>query len=226
MQTLAYRPPRADRADARLVDLLRRREATFTIRLLGILALGLLLSLLAPLVFASLLRAALRQVPGGPNLPWPLLAACCTLVGLPLLLALARRERGNPFLDELCTYGPGGPDSYGEFQMRGNIGSLAVYFDLFLLGPRLLQEGTAKWAERARAGRPNFARAAEVITQLRAAGRGVEVCTLRRPDEADEDLRRTLAYLHLHDWLDVSADRRRTWLCSRALKWAGNPVGE
>jgi hypothetical protein len=219
MQTLDYRPPRSDRADARLVDLLRRREATLTLRLLGMLALGLLLSLLAPMAFASLLRAGLRQVPGGPELPWPLLAACCTMFGVPLLLALARREHGNPFLDELAAYGTGRPDSYGEFQMRGNIGSLAVYFDLFLLGPRLLLEGTAKWSERARAGPPNFPRAAEVIAQLHATGHGVEVRALRRPDEPDEDLRRTLAYLHLHDWIDVSADLRRTWLCSRARGW-------
>lgn len=228
MQTLDYRPPRCDRDDARLVHLLRRRDATFTLRLAGMLALGLLLSLVGPLLLTGLVRGVLRRA-GGPDVLWPLLLTCATLVGLPLLLALARRERGNPFLDELCNYGSAGSDSYGEFRLRGNVGSLAVAFDLVLLGPRLLLDGAARWGERARAGRPNLHRAAQVVAHLYAAGQGVEVRALRRPDESMDDLRHTLAYLHLHDWLDVSADRRRTWLCSRARermeRWGREDVG-
>ena len=141
---------------------------------------------------------------------------------LPLLYWLELRTRGNFLTDELRAQGHSIEEgvrtlwsSRGELRQTGAL--YAMYVEIFLFGPRMTIDAVRRLTARLRVGRPPIPRAAEILMFLSIADGGVAVHGLSR-GESPEELRRTLTYLRLHDWIDVGDHGRRAWLLSTARR--------
>jgi hypothetical protein len=217
---LDYRTPANELKLRRIATALKAREGMFWIKVVGMLGVGAPASFVGPLVVTSIARKlcdALEYPVSGLTL---LNLSCLTV--LPLLYWVEARTRGNFLAEELQAQGTTGEDvyrtsSYGEWELRRTAVVYAVYIEVFLYGPRMVIGGLRRLRARARLRGPAIHRAAEIVMFLAVVDGGVSVESLRR-SESPRELRQTLLYLQLHEWVDRGDRGRRVWLLSTARR--------
>lgn len=197
----------------RISALLARHDAGLRVRIVAAIVCGLMLALLPCLLLVCLIGFILWRF--GVNVPWTLLMIGGTAAGIALLVLYARRAEANPFLEQLSTYDDDA-SSYGEYRIRQATAVYAMYWELLLLGPKMVAKALSDQAARGRIGPVDPALAARVLLRVYRFDRAVDIADLRQEVAEPRELARLLAFLHLHDWIDVGADRSRTWVGSRA----------
>lgn len=218
---------------------MRRRQTDLALAALGIAA-GVLLSLLAPLFFASIFWFALGSV-FETWLSWPLCFAVAAAVALPLLFRLELRTGGEylaqsingsgmiraqevvPGAVMLSTYAGG---SMGLVALARTANPRAASFalvEIFLSGPRLVVSGWRRWRTDRNFAEVDRERAAEVVTLLLERGGAVHPRQLLRPGELLHDgrcppaaLMQPLVWLAHHRWIGVSDSLEKVYLYSEA----------
>lgn len=217
---LDYRTPANELRLVRITRSLKVREFMFWMKVSAMLPLGVFASLLGPIVVASIadgvLEALKVPVNGG------LLLLLSFLMVLPLLYLVELRTRGSFLSEELRAQGTTGEDlfrssSSGEMEFRRTAVVYAVWIEVFLYGPRMVIDAVHQLTARVRLGNPPIHRAAEIVMFLASLDSGINVENLRRMESVD-DLRRTLYYLRLHEWIDLGDHGRRVWLLSTAKR--------
>lgn len=217
---LDYRTPANELRLRRIARALTAREGIFWFKITAMLGVGGLASFLGPIVVTAIARklcAALEYPVSGMVL---LNLSCLTV--LPLLYWLEIRTRGSFLSEELQAQGTTGADLYrssslGEWELRRTAVVYAVYIEVFLYGPRMTLDALRQLRRRIQSRRPAIPRAAEIVMFLAAADGGVDVERLPWM-ETPGQLRRTLSYLQLHDWIDLGDHGRRVWLLSMARR--------
>lgn len=221
--TLEYRHSATadDHSLNRTVLVLQSREGFFWIHILLTACAGLVVAYVGPLLAASLLFAILGRlgVPLPRNDSWLVLFTAAGLLGI--LFWYERRTRGqflNQSIEDHRDWFHGRASSYGEFEARYQIASFMIVVELLLWGPRMLLSALDRSRTRQALRHVSLTRAAEIIADLQRADGGVLIRNLQRPNESLEELRGTLGYLSLFDWIGASKDGTRTWLLTDARK--------
>jgi hypothetical protein len=217
---LDYRTPANELRLRRIARAIRAREGVFWLKLAAMLAVGVVASFLGPIVVASIARKFL----GALDVPISGAAAfqLSLLTVMPLLYWLELRTRGSFLSEELQAQGTTGEhlfstSSFGEWEFRRTAVAYAVWIEVFLYGPRMTIDAVRQSSARIRLRNPAVHRAAEIVMLLATVDGGVSLGMLRGVDDPD-DLRRTLTYLRLHDWIDIGDHGRRAWLLSTARR--------
>ena len=216
-----YRRPGTPSAPDVAAALLRRQRMS-QLKSVARLVVGVPLSFVGPWVVASFLwfilwRFGVRGVDW-----WVYFLGSCAVV-IPLLYRLEWNTRGEWHTQEMRAQGTTTSDlmsasSYGEWQMRRDAAALAAWVEILLIPARMVLGAAARLrAERAVAG-VDRGRAAQVLVALAASDKAVPVRQLLGAGESPEQLRRTLHYLALFDWADVSSDGHRAWILSEARR--------
>lgn len=221
--TLDYRNPATvqDHHVDRVKLALQAREGLFWLRTGLSACAGVAASLVGPLFVASIIWVIVARL--GVVLPFDRamfvwLFAAALLV---LLFWYERRTKGqflSQSLDDNRAWFPGRASSSGEFEARYRVAAGMVLVELLLWGPRLLMNSFDRCRVRQSLRHANLTRAAEVVADLQRCDGGVLIGTLQRAGESLAELRGTLGYLSLFDWIGVSRDGTRTWLLSDARK--------
>ena len=213
-----YRTPGVgDHRVQAVLNLLGRDEATGMAAAWGKVGLGVLLTLIGPLLVATIIsgvgaRLSSRSDPASPP-PFAVTFGLCCLVLVPLLLWYERRTRGG-FLNDAIQgeTSPMQASSYGEYELQKSKMAWIAYTEAALLGPRLLWH-VYDWARGTPAvHQPARVAAAEIVVELFDAGGGVPIKRLVRPGRPLAEAHWSVKYLHSREWADVSAARDRVWL--------------
>ncbi len=224
-----------------LSRLTRRRQTDLTLAALGVAA-GMLLSLLAPLFFASIFWFALGSILE-MWLSWPLCFAVAAALVLPLLFRLELRTAGEYLAQSINSSGmvpaqevvPGAVmlstwagGSMGLVALARTANPRAASFgavEIFLTGPRLVVAGCRRWRTDRNFAGVDRERAAEIVALLLERGAALHPRELLRPGETLQDdrcppaaLMQPLVWLAHHRWIGVSDSLKKVYLYSDAAE--------
>ena len=144
-------------------------------------------------------------------------------VMVPLLYLMEIRTRGHYLAEAMRSANPHGPRGYALLPgFRAEIGAFAaiaanprsasVLVEFFLLGPRLVIDGSSQRKLARRVQLSELGRAGNVIAALLRRDSGLETDRLLSTEESLDDLMPTLAYLAFYRWIGVGEDWQRVWL--------------
>jgi hypothetical protein len=197
----------------RVTEALARDEALGTAAAIGKAAAGVLLTLLAPLFVAFVIKGFRSRTRGDVLPSFGVVFALACLLLVPLLMWYERRTRGEYFSD--AVRGESSPleaSSYGEYELGKNRFLGVALTEFALLGPRLLWS-VYDWARGTPAvHQPVRLLAAGLVVELLDAGEGVPVKRLARPGRTLAEVQWAVRYLQSRDWVDTSARKDRVWL--------------
>lgn len=211
---------------------LRRREWLFQLKVTTMIALGVPLSFLGPLLLATIFwvaghfGSALFHLPS-LSLQWwwlflPLAIVMITLFYY-LELRTSRRRSKDVAGRGPAKAPPGGPPVRKKARAAAATGAAAAeprsssagLFEVFLVGSRMAVNACRQIkASRRLRGDPD--RAALIVRQLIAQTGGVDTSRLLFEGEKLEDIQSELAYLSFHQWVGIGEKRSRVWLYSTA----------
>lgn len=213
-----------------------RRERLRRLKTFTMIAIGLPLSLLAPLFLATtfwlVLRSGRDLIPFAARVGWLDLFVILTVVTIPLLYRLILRSGGDYLSDVLRETGPTASPGRGLALMPavGTGGSAVVVggllinprassaaiVEFFLIGPKLVVGGWRQ-ARLARSLKSvDRGRAARVVAALLSRDRGVDTQRILEEGEIVGDLVPALAYLTHHQWIGAGERWLHIWLDSEA----------
>jgi hypothetical protein len=213
---------------------LERRERIQRLKAASMIAFGVPLSLLGPLVLATVfwlaLKLASRSFPAASGIQWVSLVVVLTIVMVPLLYRLELRTRGDYMSAVMQNSEVRGvrpfaliPGPAREVVALGSVVAnpraiASVFVEVFLLGPHIAVGGfeQRKLARQTRLA--DHSRAARVLVLLMQREAGVDTVDLIGDTEELDEIMPTLAYLTFHQWIGVRADRNRVWLWSEARR--------
>ena len=200
VKSLNYRTPADDARDNRLLLRLRQREAGFWLRVFTKLAIGLPLTLLAPLVVASFLSNILWRF--GVAVEWGLLFFLSLIILIPLFFFIEWRTRGEFLAEEMRAQGTTPSElfnatSRGELQLRRSAAAAAGLIEIFLFAPRLILGAVVDIRQRIKLNDASMRRAAQILALLQSHQGGVEITVIRHPDESPLDVFKVTGYLRL-----------------------------
>jgi len=211
-----------------------RRERLQRLKAATMIAFGIPLSLLGPVVLATMfwlaLRFASRSFQVGSDIQWFHLFIVLTVLVVPLLYRLELRTGGDYLLAvfrETDVHGmrgilfvPGPTREVGAISsvVANPRSTSSLFVELFLFGPRMAIAGfrQAKLARRVRLAERR--RAALVVTLLLRRDGGVETPSLITDGESMDDVLPVLAYLTFHQWVGVGKKWDRVWLHSESRR--------
>ncbi len=215
-----------------IAEILKRREQSRDKELLWMLVIGIVLSLILPVLLGSMAYFAYRQFSSGSG-SWFGWLACVfffTALFVPLLLL---REKANIAPDAAIIRTREDDDgrrvvsvmetemdlqSFGPLGLQLNDDQADVEHWLirpFFFGPRMVVRAMPlRKLLQVLSANTDRPRASEVMVKLAARDRGVATADLLKPGEEPAVLTPTLAYLRQLDWVDCSADGTRIWLNS------------
>ena len=212
--TLRYRTPGvgAHRVAA-VAAMLELAEALGLVAAAGKTAAGIPLTLVGPLLVATLVTGIARRTAADQTYLFQVVFSIACVAVVPLLMWHERRTRGRFFEDAVRgETGTRGASSYGEYELQAATFLWTAYVEVALLGPRLLWH-VWDWARGTpRVGPAVRAAAAEVVVDLLDAGEGVPVRRLVRPGRSLAEIHWAIRYLVEQDWAGVSRRRDRVWL--------------
>jgi hypothetical protein len=197
-----------------VTQLLARGEAMGMAAAYGKLALGVVLTLIGPLLLTTIIIAiGLKTRWDTPSFGLTFSLACLVLV--PLLLWYERRTRGEFLTDAVRgETSPLDASSYGEYELQKAKMAWTAYVETALLGPRLLWH-VYDWARGTPAAdQPVRMLAAELAVELYDANEGVQVKRLVHAGRSPTDVHLAIRYLASRQWVDTSRARDRVWLTS------------
>jgi hypothetical protein len=214
-----------------IVHLLRRRHTAFRAKSVAGLILGLPLLLLGPAIVGTLFWVACWLL--WAWFPWTWLFAGATLVMVPLLLRLEVSTGGDYLGARLPHESPTWAEEMsspvtlsdvlgvaitGEAQRH----ALPLLIELFLCGPRLLIAGWRgmRAAQRVRATPLDLA--ARILRRLRTMPGAAETESVRPAGQEIGATFLAIAFLRLHEWIDISSNGARIWLTEQGRKALGN----
>lgn len=203
---------------------LRKRDSQSMLTVMGMLLVGFVLSLLAPLLLTFLAWESLslwRRPVGWWWIFVPVTVICCLS-----LYRLEWKAQGGSFQGPKEDRGPA-PEpatpaaTYGHLGMLGNVLAhertpVSGFSEIFLLGPRLV---ISCWRrillERMTSG-ADRKRVAEVLELLTRLPSGAATDKLLAEGETPEQLSRVLIYLLSFDWIGVARDGSKVWVLTAA----------
>ncbi|HNQ24243.1 MAG TPA: hypothetical protein PKK06_14240 [Phycisphaerae bacterium] len=210
---------------------LRQREWGLRLKVAGMAALGIPLSLLAPAVAASVLwpgfRFAAVYSAGLSWLNWVVLFELAALAFLPLLYCVEihrdrranekARQEADPYAQVENALLPAPAREPARFGgVTANPRPAASFMDAFLWGPRLVvaavRRGQSAWYLR----RADRVRAAEVLRVLLAEPAGVDTTSRFCREEDLPVWLPTLAYLTFYRWVGMRDAWEHIWLFSES----------
>jgi hypothetical protein len=212
------RTPAAD--PARVLVLLKKRDASFVARWITLAILGFLVLWVGPLVVGTIaFLARMRE----HQTPWLTCFLCSCLIVLPILFFFEWLTRGKFFDNTVETLGDlGGYGVYGgmyAYAVRGRLAVGAMAVEICLWGPRMVIAGFRRIAALARVKPTDHAPAANVLAQLLRQEEGLPTATVMTGAQLDPDtFSHALAYLTFHEITDISKDGSRLWVLSEARK--------
>lgn len=210
-----------------VAGLLARRERLFFLKLAVMLLVGVPLCAMGPIVLASLFWFSIGRV-FQVWWSWNSYLAVFTVVSLPLLFRLEYQTQGNYFSQLMQEPSRAtGLSLLSPSSSIGNLGALAAwaanpgktaggFVELFMYGPRLILGAICRFRMSRSAGRPDRARAIEIVQLLLARDGGLELERILRGGETRESILPTLAWLVYHRWIDVGQKNQRVWLLTES----------
>jgi hypothetical protein len=196
---------------AEVAKYVRARENRLGVTTGALLALGVPLSLIGPLLITLLVWAYAISHRHVLHF-WPTFWVV-TLVSLPLMFAFAAALKGG-VLDRAVDAGFGGADTMiGRYAQRRAALPL-VLAEVANIGPRMVVHGLRRLRERRRAGSIDIDRCAAAVVMLMKADGGVPPVQLLNPGERPDVLEPLLGVLMFHEVADVSAKGDRVWVRS------------
>ncbi len=213
---------------------LERRERIQRLKTASMIAFGVPLSLLGPVVLATMFWLALRLTPdlfpAAFQIQWFGILIVLTIVMVPLLYRLELQTRGDylsTVMRETEVHGVRGfafmPGPAREIVALGAVAvnpraTASLFVELFLFGPHIVvgELRQRKLAQRVRL--VERSRAAGIVLLLLRRGTGVETASLVSATEDLDDIMPTLAYLAFHQWIGVGDNWQRIWLYSEAKR--------
>jgi len=209
-----------------------RRERLQRLKATALIAFGIPLSLLGPLILATMFWLAQglahRSFDLAFGLPWFHLFIALTIIMVPLLYLLELRTDSDymtTVFRKRVTYGVSGIlAAPGPAREVGAISSVfanprtisSVFVEFFLAGPRMAIAG---WRQGRLARRVRLAkreRAASIVALLLQRDSGVEIASLIDDGESADAVLPSVAYLKFHRWVAVGEEYKRIWLHSES----------
>ncbi len=222
-----------------VLSCLRRRERLFQGKIVAMILFGLPLSLLSPLLLATIFWFAAWQIFGETWADstwgqWTTMFWLSVLVVVPLLYHLEIRTGGRYLSETMrdtevhevkgAMLVPGAArTAVAVAAIAANPrASSAGVVEVFLFGPRLVVDAVRQIRATRSVRGADRERAASMVLALLSRTEGVATTRLVRKGEKLDDLVPTLAYLVLYRWGGVRDEWRHVWLTSearRALGW-------
>ena len=212
---------------------LKQREARWWVKVAGLLALGAVLSLIAPALVSFLFWSAYNLWGHAAAWGWFFLAFCVLLI--PFLFRLEVIAQGDYLGRAAREFDPQGTMpgrtvlvSFSQVGMiaaaRANErAAVSGFIELFLLGPRLVVTAWRQIRLRRLSRDADRMRAARVLETLAAAPSHVRPQTLLKDNEQEPAIARVLAYLLFFDWIGIAHDGGKVWLLTEARDVLGAP---
>lgn len=215
-----------------IAEMLKRRERSRDKELIVTLIVGILLSLVLPVLMGTLAYGAYRQYSSGNGswLVWITFVVLFAVIFLPLLIL---REKSNIAPETAIIRTREDEDSRRVVSVQKSEMDLQSFGPLgmqlnddqeskdhwlmrpFFFGPRLIVRAMPqRKLLQILAANTDRPRAAEVLVKLASRDRGLPITDLVKPGESPAILTPTLSYLRQLDWVDCSADGSRIWLNS------------
>lgn len=206
------------------------RERLQRLKAATMIAFGIPISFLGPIVLATMFWFVLISFQFGSNIQWFNLFIVLTAVVVPLLYRLELRTGGDyltTVLRESDVHGmhgfaiaPGFTPEIGAFSnaLANPRAMSSVFVEFFLFGPRMAIGGfrQAKVARRVRLADPK--RAALVITLLIRRNDGIQTADVIEEGESMADVLPIIVYLTFHQWVGVGKEWQRVWLDSKSRR--------
>lgn len=206
-----------------LAGILARRERRHVFKTVAMLLFGLPLSLLGPLVVATMLWLPLwcgfRWLSFAQGVLWLDIFVALTVIMIPSLFWMEIR---SPETYQADLSGPAPRPgrvltcpSIGVFMVNPRTASTALV-EFFVIGPRLVVSGLHQ-RKLARSVRlDDRTRAAAILERLSRRDDGIDTKHLLRERETLDTIQPALAHLLYHQWIGVGEKWQRVWLLSEA----------
>jgi hypothetical protein len=212
-----YRKPGPSITVEQVAARLREMERSFRTRWIGLLALGAVAAMIAPVIIGSIMyggQFSVRHV--GPIHSWTAMVGRVAIFALPILFGLEWITRGKLLEDAAESYSEA--EGLARFGMGRGMAYI-IFMEVCLWGPRMVIAGTKKIAGQGKHAGADRNVAAAIVHAFVINDGGMSTGQLYPLAGGNDDVfSDVLAYLMFFDVVDISKKGDRAWLCSDAQK--------